>query len=138
MPHYTGDAWNFTRGAAATIDREFGFIGRTLMHGIVETHVLHHYVSTIPFYHADEATEAIKPIMGRHYRANVENGALGFVQSIWSSARWCQWVEPNEGATGEESKVLFFRNRNGLGMPPAKMAAPGTKKSSMVVGDDSD
>jgi len=108
------------------------------MHGIVETHVLHHYVSTIPFYHADEATEAIKPIMGRHYRANVEGGSLGFVQSMWSSARWCQWVEPNEGATGEHSKVLFFRNRNGLGVPPAKMAAPGAKKSSMMVGDDSD
>lgn len=108
------------------------------MHGIVETHVLHHYVSTIPFYHADEATEAIKPIMGRHYRANVEGGSLGFVQSMWSSARWCQWVEPNEGATGEHSKVLFFRNRNGLGLPPAKMAAPGANKSSMMVGDDSD
>ncbi|USW50021.1 Putative fatty acid desaturase domain-containing protein [Septoria linicola] len=138
LPHYTGDAWNFTRGAAATIDREFGFIGRTLMHGIVETHVLHHYVSTIPFYHADEATEAIKPIMGRHYRANVEGGSLGFIASMWNSARWCQWVEPNEGATGENSKVLFFRNRNGLGMPPAKLAPQSQKKSSMVVGDDSE
>ncbi|PPJ55209.1 hypothetical protein CBER1_05713 [Cercospora berteroae] len=138
LPHYTGDAWNFTRGAAATIDREFGFIGRTLMHGIVETHVLHHYVSTIPFYHADEATEAIKPIMGRHYRANTEGGSVGFIKSMWNSARWCQWVEPNEGATGENSKVFFFRNRNGLGLPPAKLAAPGSKKATMVVGDESE
>ncbi|KAI9870258.1 MAG: Oleate hydroxylase fah12, partial [Pleopsidium flavum] len=67
LPHYEAHTWTFARGAAATIDREFGFIGRSLLHGIVETHVLHHYVSTIPFYHADEATEAIKPIMGKHY-----------------------------------------------------------------------
>lgn len=91
------------------------------MHGIVETHVLHHYVSTIPFYHADEASEAIKPIMGRHYRSDTQGGAWGFVKSLWKSARWCNWVEPVEGAEGEGQGVLFFRNRNGLGLPPASM-----------------
>ena len=111
LPHYTGASWNYVRGAAATIDREFGFIGRTLLHGIIETHVLHHYVSTIPFYNADEASEAIKPVMGKHYRSNVEGGSLGFLKSLWSSARWCQWVEPSEGAVGEGKGVLFFRNR---------------------------
>ncbi|KAL8820607.1 MAG: hypothetical protein Q9191_007478 [Dirinaria sp. TL-2023a] len=121
LPHYTPSSWTFTRGAAATIDREFGFIGRTLMHGIVETHVLHHYVSTIPFYHADEASEAIKPIMGRHYRSDTQDGAWGFVKSLWKSARWCNWVEPVEGAEGEGQGVLFFRNRNGLGLPPASV-----------------
>lgn len=94
------------------------------MHGIVETHVLHHYVSTIPFYHADEASEAIKPIMGRHYRSDTEGGAVGFVKSMWKSARWCQWVEPSEGAEGEGKGVLFFRNRNGLGPPPIAMEVP--------------
>ncbi|EME86311.1 uncharacterized protein MYCFIDRAFT_72590 [Pseudocercospora fijiensis CIRAD86] len=132
LPHYTGDVWNFTRGAAATIDREFGFIGRQLLHGIIETHVLHHYVSTIPFYHADEATEAIKPIMGSHYRADTKDGSIGFLKSMYKSARWCQWVEPNEGAKGDQAKVLFFRNRNGLGLPPAKL-----QKKGMTIGDDS-
>ncbi|KAI9853775.1 MAG: hypothetical protein M1824_000885, partial [Vezdaea acicularis] len=80
LPHYTPEAWNYVRGAAATIDREFGFIGRQLLHGIIETHVLHHYVSTIPFYHADEATEAIKPIMGKHYRSDTKGGPIGFLQ----------------------------------------------------------
>ncbi|GAB7365437.1 hypothetical protein MBLNU230_g6512t1 [Neophaeotheca triangularis] len=121
LPHYTGSTWNFARGAAATIDREFGFIGRTLLHGIIETHVLHHYISTIPFYHADEATEAIKPIMGQHYRSNTEGGSLGFIRSMWNSARWCQWVEPNAGAEGDAANVFFFRNQNGLGVPPAKL-----------------
>ncbi|KAI9699263.1 MAG: Oleate hydroxylase fah12 [Candelina mexicana] len=119
LPHYEPHAWNFARGAAATIDREFGFVGRHLMHGIVETHVLHHYVSTIPFYHADEATEAIKPIMGKHYRSDVKDGPIGFLKSMYKSARWCQWIEPCEGA--EKEGVLFFRNRNGLGVPPQKI-----------------
>lgn len=122
LPHYTPTTWNYTRGAAATIDREFGFIGRTLLHGIVETHVLHHYVSTIPFYHADEATEAIKPVMGQHYRSDTKGGSIGFLKSMWTTMRTCQWVEPNEGAAGEDAGVLFFRNRNGVGIPPAKIS----------------
>ncbi|KAK3291949.1 delta-12 acyl-CoA desaturase [Chaetomium fimeti] len=123
LPHYTDSEWNFVRGAAATIDREFGFIGRHLLHGIIETHVLHHYVSSIPFYNADEATEAIKPIMGQHYRADTREGPAGFIKAIWKSARWCQWVEPTEGAEGRAKGVLFFRNQNGLGTSPAKIPA---------------
>jgi omega-6 fatty acid desaturase / acyl-lipid omega-6 desaturase (Delta-12 desaturase) len=109
LPHYTGTSWTYTRGAAATIDREFGFIGRQLFHGIIETHVLHHYVSTIPFYHADEATEAIKKVMGSHYRADVRGGAFGFLKALYTNMRGCQWVEPLEGAKGEEAGVLFYR-----------------------------
>ena len=118
LPHYTGESWNFVRGAAATIDREFGFIGRQLFHGIIETHVLHHYISQIPFYNADEATEAIKPVMGRHYRSDTDGGPMGFLAAMWRSARWCNWVEPSECATGEGKGVLFYRNRNGHGVPP--------------------
>jgi omega-6 fatty acid desaturase (delta-12 desaturase) len=143
LPHYDADTWTYTRGAAATIDREFGFIGRTLLHGIVETHVLHHYISTIPFYHADEATEAIKPVMGKHYRADVRDGSVGFLKALWNNARWCQWVEPSKDAQGEGKGVLFFRNRNGLGVAPLKMEAPVTnsapgKAAKMELGPESD
>lgn len=98
-----------------------GFIGRHLLHGIVETHVLHHYVSTIPFYNADEATEAIKPIMGHHYKSDTKGGAIGFVRALWRSARTCQWVEPSEGAKGEGKGILFYRNHNNIGVKPAKI-----------------
>ena len=118
LPHYTGESWTYTRGAAATIDREFGFIGRQLLHGIIETHVLHHYVSLIPFYHADEASEAIQKVMGKHYRSDTKDGSLGFIKALWKSIRHCNWVEPNEGATGEGAGILFYRNRNGLGPKP--------------------
>ncbi|KIV86491.1 hypothetical protein PV11_02102 [Exophiala sideris] len=126
LPHYSADSWTYTRGAAATIDREFGFIGRQLLHGIVETHVLHHYVSTIPFYHADEASDAIRKVMGNHYRSDTKGGSIGFLKSMYRSMRWCEWVEPMEGATGEDAGVMFFRNRNGLGLPPAKVGKPAS------------
>jgi omega-6 fatty acid desaturase (delta-12 desaturase) len=123
LPHYTPEAWSFTRGAAATIDREFGFFGRHLLHGIIETHVLHHYVSTIPFYNADEASEAIKKVMGKHYKSDTSEGSIGFLKALWHSFRWCNWVEPVEGAQGEAAGVLFFRNRNGLGVKPQVIKA---------------
>ncbi|KAK2606418.1 Oleate hydroxylase fah12 [Conoideocrella luteorostrata] len=123
LPHYTAEEWNYVRGAAATIDREMGFIGRHLLHGIIETHVLHHYVSSIPFYNADEASEAIKPVMGKHYRSDTKDGPVGFIHALWQSARWCQWVEPSADAEGAGKGVLFFRNQNGLGTKPMSMKA---------------
>lgn len=121
LPHYGNESWTFARGAASTIDREFGFIGRSLFHGIIETHVLHHYVSTIPFYHADEASEAIKPVMGHHYRSDTRDGSVGFLKSLYTSARWCQWVEQSQGAKGIGKDVVFYRNRNNLGVKPLKL-----------------
>ncbi|KAK8247161.1 fatty acid desaturase-domain-containing protein [Phyllosticta capitalensis] len=139
LPHYEPHTWNFTRGAAATIDREFGFVGKHILHDIIETHVLHHYISTIPFYNAREASDAIKPVMGKHYRSDTKDGMLGFFKAMWKSARWCQWVEPSEGAQGEGKGVLFFRNRNGLGVAPAKIPAPSEKKGNgVVIGSESD
>ncbi|KAJ5588322.1 hypothetical protein N7537_011000 [Penicillium hordei] len=123
LPHYQPEVWNFARGAAATIDRDFGFVGRHIFHGIIETHVLHHYVSNIPFYNADEASDAIKSVMGDHYRSEAHTGWTGFFKAMWTSARVCHWVEPTEGASGESQGVLFYRNTNGIGIPPSKMVA---------------
>jgi omega-6 fatty acid desaturase (delta-12 desaturase) len=123
LPHYEDGAWNFQRGAAATIDRDLGLIGTYLMHGIISTHVLHHFVSTIPFYHADEASEAIKPVMGKHYRQKI-GGFWYFIRQMWMAARECQWVEPCPDVEGVGKNVFFYRNRNKRGVPPAKLPKP--------------
>lgn len=107
MPHYEGHQWNFARGAAATMDREFGFVGKHIFHDIIETHVLHHYCSRIPFYNAREASEAIKKVMGRHYQYSDENMWV----ALWKSARWCQFVDGEDG-------VMMYRNVNGNGVAP--------------------
>ncbi|KAG6167137.1 Oleate hydroxylase fah12 [Claviceps purpurea] len=121
LPHYNREEWNFVRGGACTIDRDLGFIGRHLFHGIADTHVVHHYVSRIPFYNADEASEAIKPIMGKHYRSDTAHGPVGFLHALWKTARWCQWVEPSADAQGAGKGILFYRNRNKLGTKPISM-----------------
>ena len=59
--------------------------------------------------------------MGEHYRSDVREGMLGFMKSMWRSARWCQWVEACEGAEGTGKGVWFPRNSNGLGVPPMKL-----------------
>ncbi|KAI0812853.1 oleate delta-12 desaturase [Xylaria sp. FL0064] len=117
VPRYTAEAWTYTRGAAATVDRDFGFIGKHIFHGIIETHVLRPYVNTIPFYHAWEASEAIKPILGLHYRSDTRGGPLGFIYALWKNTRSCQWVE---SADGGRRDVLFFRNKNSLGVHQSK------------------
>ena len=112
MPHYEGHQWNFARGAAATIDREFGFIRKYIFHDIIETHVLHHYCSRIPFYNAREASEEIKKVMGKHYMHSDENMWV----SLWKSGRMCQYVDGDDG-------VLMFRNINDIGEPSMKNKA---------------
>lgn len=61
--------------------------------------------------------------MGPHYRSEAHTGWTGFLKALWTSARTCQWVEPTEGAKGESQYVLFYRNINGIGVPPAKIPA---------------
>lgn len=109
MPHYRASEWTFARGAAATIDRDYGFIGQHIFHDIIETHVLHHYVSRIPFYNAREATAAIKKVMGEHYRYDGENMWV----SLWKCMRACQYVDDDQ-----VDGVLMFRNVNKIGVTP--------------------
>lgn len=109
MPHYKDNEWTFARGAAATIDRNFGFVGQHIFHDIIETHVLHHYVSRIPFYNAREATDAIKNVMGDHYRYEGEN----MWKSLWKVIRSCQYVDDDQN-----NGVMMFRNVNGIGIKP--------------------
>lgn len=109
LPHYDQSEWTFAKGAAATIDRQLWFVGPHIFHDIIETHVLHHFVSRIPFYNARPASAAIKKVMGEHYRSCDEN----MFKSFWKVARACQYVEGTDG-------VLMFRNVNneGVGMGP--------------------
>lgn len=107
LPHYEAEQWSFARGAACTIDREFGFVGKYLFHDIIETHVLHHFCSKIPHYNAREASAAIKKVLGKAYKHTDENMWV----SLWKSYRWCQFVEGEDG-------VLMYRNFNGNGVKP--------------------
>ena len=47
LPKYEPEAWTFLKGATATVDREFGLIGKYMFHGIIEFHVIHHLFSYV-------------------------------------------------------------------------------------------
>lgn len=40
--HYEAESWTYVKGALATVDRDFGWVGRHLFHNIIDHHVVHH------------------------------------------------------------------------------------------------
>jgi len=60
VPHFESPEWSFVRGAFHTIDRPYGALFDFLHHRIGSTHVAHHVESSIPHYHALEATHALQ------------------------------------------------------------------------------
>lgn len=95
LPHYTDGEWDWLRGALATIDRDYGFIN-IVLHHITDTHVVHHLFHTMPHYHAQEATEAVKGLLGDYYRYDSTPIAV----ALWNSFRDCTALYPDEKLKG--------------------------------------
>ncbi|KAL2062622.1 hypothetical protein VTL71DRAFT_5694 [Oculimacula yallundae] len=104
IPYYPTSTWTFLRGAASAVDRDFGWIGRNIFHGAIETHVMHHHVARIPFYHSTEASAAVRKVMGEHYQSDFETP---YLWSFWKNYRTCKYVEE----TSLGSNIYFF-NKN--------------------------
>jgi len=100
LPHYTGTEWDWLRGALATVDRDFGILNH-VFHHITDTHVVHHLFSNMPFYHASEATQAVKPILKDYYRYD----STHWLYALWVNFN-CNYVQPDPDAT---TGVLWFR-----------------------------
>ncbi|KAK8006769.1 cell division control protein cdc31 protein [Apiospora arundinis] len=96
VKHYDENGWTFVKGALATVDRDFGWIDRYLFHGIIGTHVVHHLFARIPFYYAEDATEAIKPMLGDLYHQ--EKGS--FYGDLWTTFNHCKYVENDPAMPG--------------------------------------
>ena len=67
VPHLSAEAFSYMRGAFLTIDRPYPPLIDWLHHRIGTTHVAHHIDCTIPHYHAQEATAAIKRAFPKAY-----------------------------------------------------------------------
>jgi len=89
IPHFRSAEWNWLRGALCTTDRSFGKYLDGVLHHIVDTHVCHHLFSTMPFYHAEEATEAIKKVLGDYYLYD----PTPIPAALWRSFANCKYVE---------------------------------------------
>ncbi|KDP44415.1 hypothetical protein JCGZ_19430 [Jatropha curcas] len=104
LPHYDSSEWDWLRGALSTVDRDYGVLNK-VFHNITDTHVTHHLFSTMPHYHAMEATKAIKPILGEYYQFD----GTPILMALWREAKECLFVEPEEG--GPNRGVLWYGNK---------------------------
>ncbi|KAI0643882.1 linoleoyl phosphatidylcholine delta-12 acetylenase [Trametes meyenii] len=103
LPHYRQPEWNFQRGAAATVDRDFlGWMGRFFLHDVAHYHVVHHFFPKMPFYHGAEATKYLREFIGEHYHYSDKP----VFKALWDNYNDCQFVE-------DTGNVLFYRDRKG-------------------------
>jgi omega-6 fatty acid desaturase (delta-12 desaturase) len=97
LPHYRGDDFSWIKGALCTMDRDYGVMN-VLHHHIGDTHVTHHLFSKMPHYHAEEATKAIRPILGEYYLVDdVSPGLRGIAEALYKTAMHCRFVEDEGG-----------------------------------------
>lgn len=106
LPKFDPNSWTFVDGAVATMDREFGLIGKHFFHRISSDHVTHHLFSKIPHYYARDATNAIVPLLGDRYK----RGTFNWVQLKLAFSK-CQWVEEDK----EMDKQYFSKDGEGFG-----------------------
>mmetsp|Transcript_9159 Transcript_9159/g.20016 ORF Transcript_9159/g.20016 Transcript_9159/m.20016 type:complete len:238 (-) Transcript_9159:273-986(-) len=77
VPHFEGSDWTWLRGALSTIDRSMGSWVDSKLHHIVDSHVVHHIFSDMPFYGAKEATPYVKEHLGIYYKSCFGSRYLG-------------------------------------------------------------
>jgi len=99
MPHFRGKEFQWLRGALCTVDRSFGPLLDHCFHHITDTHVCHHLFSKMPFYHAQEATEAFKKVLGPYYLK--DETPIG--RALYRSFKTCLYVE-------DDGDIVFYKN----------------------------
>jgi omega-6 fatty acid desaturase (delta-12 desaturase) len=82
-------------------------------------------VSTIPFYHAGEASIAIRKVMGNTYRADTKTP---FMTAFWRNQKACKFVEESVEGSG----VWFFRNLHGVGVEPKDLTGGKAQESREI------
>ncbi|KAF4364512.1 hypothetical protein F8388_007089 [Cannabis sativa] len=103
LPHYDSSEWDWLKGALSTVDRDYGsLLNRVFLH-LTDAHVAHHLFATIPHYHVNEATKAIKPILGEYYYFD----DTPIIKALWREAKECAYVEPNYESSPNNNKGIF-------------------------------
>lgn len=104
---YDATDWTRLKGALSSVDRNYGPFN-WLTHNIGNLHVVHHIFPTIPHYRLQEATDAIKPILGVHYLSSDRFVVTEFV----SSQLRCHFVVPDDGFERYGSAYKWLKDSN--------------------------
>lgn len=102
VPVYDEKDWTRLKGALASVDRDYGPFN-WITHNIGNLHVIHHIYPTIPHYRLQEATDAVKPILGDHYLSSKNFVLADFVRSQLK----CHFVVPDDGFERYESAYTY-------------------------------
>ena len=102
LPHYDDPDWAWLGGALSTVDRDYGWFLNAAFHHIADTHVAHHLFSSIPHYHAVEATAALKKVLGPDYARDERPVWL----AVWQDFRTCYAVAP--AVEGKDNGAMWF------------------------------
>lgn len=94
VPHYGDDEWTWLKGALGTIDRPYGIFD-WMHHYIGSTHVCHHLFSSLPCYHAVEATAHLKAYLEPKGLYNYDPSP--WPVALWNVAKHCHFVEDVKG-----------------------------------------
>ena len=84
------------------MDRSFGKVLDTRLHRIADLHVCHHIFSRMPFYNHEEATAAMRPILGKYYLKD----DTPIAKALWRSWTQCKFVQKEGGVAG-----LWYANK---------------------------
>ena len=93
VPHYSDEDWTWIKGALCTVDRDYGLLNY-VFHHLPDTHVAHHLFPYMPHYHAVEATEAFKKVLGKYYQYD----DTPVWRALWKTDSYCRFVE-DHGST---------------------------------------
>merc|ERR1712167_496921 len=106
VPHYGDGEWTRFKGDKATIDRDYGIFD-FFHHNIGSTHVVHHMFAKIPHYHAKEATEIVKKLLGEEYNYSEEH----WLKSLYKTAHECVFVDSVHGVQQYRGYEQMFNNQ---------------------------
>jgi omega-6 fatty acid desaturase (delta-12 desaturase) len=126
VPHFSGEAYSWLRGALCTIDRPYSPLINHLHHNIGSTHVLHHLNSRIPSYHADEATEAIKKVLQPLGLYRYDGRPVW--KAMFYANKDCKYIE-------SVAKGVYFYKKVDAGAD-SKVTKVPAKKSTKKKGDE--
>ncbi len=110
VPVYDEQDWTRLKGSLATVDRDYGPFN-WLTHNIGNLHVIHHLFPTIPHYRLQEATDAVRPILGEHYLQSDRFILFDFVRTLIG----CHYVESGDGQEVWKSAYGFAKNNGQKG-----------------------
>jgi len=96
VPHFGQEDWTWVKGAlCGTIDHNYPWILDTASHSIATTHVCHHLFHEIPFYHATEATDALRAFL--EPKGMYNRNPTPVYLTVFRVAASCHFVESIKG-----------------------------------------